>query len=140
MENETINGVEYSVGTLPVFDQFHVGRRLAPFLSALVGSVAGGMGFAGSSDFDLLAMATPAVTKVLAEMSDEDSEYILRKCLKVCRRHQEKGWAPVMNSAGVLQFNDMDLRTTLTLTARVIQENLGSFFPTSQPASENVQE
>lgn len=135
-ETVTVNGIEYSIGEMPVFDQFHVGRRLAPFLGSALEAFRGQSLDTAAEEFDILLLATPSLTKTLAEMKDEDAEYIIRKCLSVVKRHEKSGWAKVMNGAGNFQFQDIDLKAMLTLTTKVIQENIGDFFPTSQPTSQ----
>jgi hypothetical protein len=118
MEKE-LNGVTYSIEKLNAFEQLHIARRLAPMLASLAGAEDEGG-------------ALPAIADTLSKMSDDDVNYIVNNCLKACKRKQEgKGYAKVMVS-GALMFADIDLTAMLALVQAVVEENLGSFFPTSQ--------
>jgi hypothetical protein len=136
----SLEGVDYRTGRLDVFDQFHIARRLAPLLATL-----------GSKAKDLKEMAKPVtgeepksgeniealdavlepLAKCIAEMSDEDLNYIIHTCLAVCTRKQPTGWAPVQSKGSrKLLFQDIGLPTLMGLTINTIQENMASFFPT----------
>jgi hypothetical protein len=57
-------------------------------------------------------------------MSDEDVDYVLKKCLTVCQKHNGSNWAPLMRN-GNLMFDDLDLATLMQLSMEVVQDNLG---------------
>jgi hypothetical protein len=79
--------------------------------------------------FEILAKP---ITTAISTMSDADSEYIIKKCLAVCRRKTGNTWASVIDrNSGVMMYQDIDMRTMITLVAHVVKENLGDFFPTS---------
>lgn len=121
------------IGKLDVFTQLHITRRLAPMVAAIL---------SGGKDLTLDTVLTVAATKIadsLSNMSDQDMDFVIKACLSVCKRRQVVGdteaWAPVMPN-GHLAFQDMDIGSMLGLTVNVIQENLGSFFPTAPPTPE----
>jgi len=117
-ETIELNGETYKFGKMPVKVQFHVARRLAPLLAGMSGgSAAGFMGILGS------------MAEALSRMTDEDTDYVLDKCMTVCHRKQGERWAPMTNSAGHLMFQDIDLQTMMRLAVGAIQYNLGAFFP-----------
>jgi hypothetical protein len=64
------------------------------------------------------------IADVLSKMSDEDVDYVLKKCLTVCQKYTGTGWAPLMRN-GNLMFDDLDLATLMQLTMEVVQDNLG---------------
>jgi hypothetical protein len=70
------------------------------------------------------------LTDALSGMSDEDVDYVLDVCLGVCQRLQPNGQgAPVIARGGGLMFEDIDMGQMMQLAVKVIQENLGGFFP-----------
>ena len=134
MNSTEINGINYTIGKLDAFTQLHVARRLAPVLAGMFTAFRHAPEIANAADDSILAMATGPLAETLAKMSNEDVDYVVNACLSVCQRQQAKGWAKVMVN-GSLMFSDIELDALLGLTVAVIQENLGRFFSTSQPAS-----
>ena len=118
----TIAGNNYKTTKLDAFKQFHVSRRLAPALWALAGAASSDKG-----GDDSALMALEPVARAVSQMSDEDSEYVLKACLSVCNREQNGGWAKVMNGNGQMMFQDIDMPAMMQLTFAVIQDNLGNF-------------
>lgn len=111
----TINGSDYRSGKLDAKKQFHLARRLGPVLAKLP----------GVPESEIFA----AVAEEIADMSDEQCDYILDTCMAVVKRQQGDAWAPVFNArAGVMQFDDIDMSAMLTIARYVIEENLASFF------------
>lgn len=95
--------------------QFHLARRLAPILTALQGADEGSL---------FGAMATS-----IAEMPDEQCNYILDTCLSVVQRQQGDKWAKVLNDRNKeLMFEDIDFKDMLAIAKNVIEDNLGNFF------------
>ncbi|MFM0044125.1 phage tail assembly chaperone [Paraburkholderia sediminicola] len=120
--NDTVEvgGHQYRIGRIDARKQFHVARRLAPLLAGMGGAPDRGEGFA--------AFLGP-LSDALSGMSDEDVDYVLDACLGVCHRIQPSGHpAPVMTRSG-LMFEDIDMGQMIQLAIKVIQENLGGFFP-----------
>jgi hypothetical protein len=115
-----VGGHKYRIGRIDARKQFHVARRLAPLLAGMGGLANKSAGFA--------AVLAP-ITEALSSMSDEDVDYVLDACLGVCQRLQQDGRpAPVMTRSG-LMFEDIDMGQMIQLAVKVIQENLGGFFP-----------
>jgi hypothetical protein len=116
-----VGGHQYRVGRIDARKQFHVARRLAPLLAGMSSVPDKSAGFA--------AFLGP-LTDALSGMSDEDVDYVLDTCLGVCQRIQTNGQgAPVIARGGSLMFEDMDMGQMIQLAVKVIQENLGGFFP-----------
>lgn len=133
--DKIIDGAPYKTGRLNAFQQFHVTRRLAPILGTLVQALGAQAAEEVSKKDMMLLMFTP-VADALSSMSDEDTNYILNTCLRVCQRQQPGGWADVLSPQGALMFQDIDMACMLQLTVAVIQENLGNFFRAPLGSSE----
>lgn len=82
----------------------------------------------------LMSYIGPLLMK-LAEMSDEETEYVLKTCLSACSRQQERGFAPVVTAQGDFMFMDITLVEMLNLTREVVQTNLADFFPVAPTQS-----
>jgi hypothetical protein len=134
----TINGETYRIGRLTPKKSFHVARRLAPFLGAVVPHLRAL--FARNEDgttpdTSMLgargAALIPDIADTLARMSNEDCDYILDTCLGVVELKQERGWAPVMTSAGQMMFEQINTVVMMQLVMEVVKVNLSDFFPTN---------
>jgi hypothetical protein len=139
-----IAGITYQVGKLNAFEQLHVARRLAPMLGDLVSIfkqhpnlISDGESDGESAESRILELALGPLSHTFAKMSNEDVDFIVNTCLSACQRKQERGYAKVFVN-GHLMFQDIQLDTLLGLTFAVIEENLGSFFPTGRPASDTL--
>lgn len=116
-------GVAYKVGKLDAMRQFHVVRRLAPFLATLAGS-----GIKPGQVGDDMAGLLEPLAGLLGSMSDADAEYVLMACLSAAERKQPAGgWAKVVGG-GSLMFEDIDMAAMLHIAWQVIQHNLSGFF------------
>lgn len=121
-----LKGIIYRIGTLNVFDQWNVARRLMPLLSSLSDV---------KDDKTLLAVLSPVLGSI-GQMSDEDTSYILNTCLAVVTRKDTQGnWVKILGGKNLLMFQDIDMLAMLRLTMYVITENMGTFF--TQAASED---
>lgn len=110
-----VSGNNYRADRLDAKKQFHVARRLTPVLSSLN----------GASDAEIFA----SIASALADMPDEQCDYILDTCLGACLRQQGDKWVKVYNDrVKALQFDDIDLTAMLQIAQNVIQENLSGFF------------
>lgn len=115
-----IAGQSYStIGKLDAFTQLHIARRLGSALPIVEGLVANAN---KGKDMNILTVL------MLSHISDEDTEYVLRKCLSVVGRRQEKGISKLTAKDGSLMFDDLPMDGMLKLTVAVIEENLGDFF------------
>lgn len=117
-----IGEYNYRNDNMDAMTQFHVVRRIAPifekFREAILSSK--------EVDADMLG----PIAEALAEMSDENSEYIISRCLAVVQREQRGGggWAKIWNlQANRPMFDDIDMATMLQVTFRVIMDSLGPF-------------
>lgn len=134
----TVSGVTYSIGTLAARPSFHVARRIAPLLANLSEAAASVFkkikpnASEASEDVDLSPLAGP-LAEALADMKEEDCDYVIDACLKVCKRQQGNSFFPVVNAGGHIMYSDIDMATMMRLTVSVIQSSLGSFFPIAQP-------
>jgi hypothetical protein len=154
MANKTIklDGVDYTIGTIDTITQFQVARRLGPVLAIFGESVRDGISRARSLlkpnsgeklDDQMLNIELSPLAKALADMKDQDANYILGACLNVCHRKVEpQGWAPVIvegsgtdGSKPRLMFPDIQLNTLMGLVVHTLQENLMGFFTTVPPSS-----
>src|SRR6266566_5255373 len=99
MQEIEINGKNYRVGRLNAIDQWHVFRKLAPVLS--------GLGQTFSS---------------LPSLSDDDTEYVLRKCLAACTRHNGDQWSRISAPNGAIMFDDLDMMQMIRLTVEVLRD------------------
>lgn len=131
----------YRAGKLPAMTQLHVVRRLAPFLSALMGALPGGQaqtllkaakegdetnGKAEAAQLGLAAIGP--LLDAVAAMPDEQVDYVINACLSVVERRQSAGgWAPVMSSGG-LMFEDLGMVDLLGIARHVLSRDLAGFF------------
>jgi len=136
-----IDGTAYQISRLSPKKAFHVARRLAPFLGAILPHI--GQLFVKEEDGSVPKAAAflergkdvfPAIADVLAKMDDADCDYILDTCLAVVAVRQERGFVAVMSN-GVMMFDNIDMKTMLLLAAEVVKLNLADFFPSNQPES-----
>ncbi len=136
MTTQEISGHEYRIGKLDAFEQLHVARKLGPAFSKLIEAFRKNPEAAESGD--IFALATEPLMETFAEMSKEDVEYIVNTCIATCERKQDRGYAKVAVNGNVM-FQDIEVDGLIGLTLAVVQENLGRFFPTSQPESDTPQ-
>ncbi|WP_396231120.1 phage tail assembly chaperone [Acinetobacter baumannii] len=131
-----INGIEYTIGRLNAVDQFHVSRKIAPIvpklmpiiaeiakgdLAKVIESIDGGES-GDLSDLQPLADALSPLMEAIAQMPDEDVNYLIFKCLSVAKR----GGAVVCRN-NTIMFDDIDMTQLLPLVIATIRVNLGNF-------------
>ncbi|PKF31927.1 phage tail assembly chaperone [Acinetobacter proteolyticus] len=131
-----INGIEYTIGRLDAVAQFHVSRKIAPIvpkLMPIISEVAKGdlakaidsidQGESGDlSDLQPLADALSPLMDAIAQMPEDDVNYIIFKCLGVAKR----GGAVVCRNNSIM-FDDIDMTQVLPLVIATIRINLGNF-------------
>jgi hypothetical protein len=121
----------YRAGAIDARSQFHIVRRMTPFLNGLVPLLSGLKTIDEVKGIDQGAAlkAMPAFTEILAEMDDDTADYVIFGLLSTVTRDQGKGlgWAPVSNGKS-LMFNDISMPEMLTLAGRSLAANLGDFF------------
>lgn len=119
----TIEGNQYVVtGKLDAFTQLHIARRLGSVLPVVDGLVAN-----ANADKDKSIL----MVMMLSHISDDDTDYVIKKCLSVIGRRQENVTSRVQTNDGKLMFDDISVAALLELTTVVIEENLGDFFRTA---------
>jgi hypothetical protein len=132
-----IEGVNYRIGRLGVFDQLHVSRRLAPLLGGLAEAVKDTPDRTPQNGDKDSQIDFAQVAKAFASMSDDDVDYIVHRCLSVCQRSvKPDGWASVQSKSGKLMYEDLTLTSLMGLSINVIQENLSDFFSTKPPTTD----
>lgn len=137
----TVKGKEYRIGTLSAMQQFHVVRRLSPLLVGLfeltkLEKDSPKPGKAGidmtklleTLDMDKIGKALDQIAQQIANMDDEAAEFIILSCLAVVERKQGGGEFAKIVVDGQFMFEDMDMVSMLTLTAKVVKGNLAGFF------------
>lgn len=139
MEELELDGVWYRTGKLDAFKQFHLFRKLMPLFSGMgetaAAQVARAAQAAGASEELVRWSSLGPVAQAVAEMSQQDSEFIIKTCLAVCQRKNPVGqWVRLTTNSGELMFEDIDLQVMLSLSFTVIQDNLAPFFP-GRPAN-----
>lgn len=149
-----INGVQYRADKLDAKRQFHLSRKLAPVVPKLVPMFAKLAALAKAADGaamtdtimgDLSGFADAAAPfmDALAQMREDDADYVLNCCLSVVKMNQGGMWTPMARD-GVLMFSDLDLSQLLPLVVRVIRDNLGNFIrgllasPAAQQATQGT--
>lgn len=131
----SIDGIEYKAVKVDAIKQFHLARRLSPFLEAIVPVIAkvkGGILAADNPEasFDALLEGYAPFAKMMADMPDEQADYILFGLLACVRRKQAQGlgWANISNGSA-LMFQDINMVQMLQCAYHALMENLADFFP-----------
>lgn len=109
-------------GKLDVFTQLSLARKLAPALPIV--DVQLQKENKGKPKAILVVM-------MLAQISDEDSAFVVRKCLSIVMRKQDTGLARVQADNGSIMFDDITMEEILEMVSWVIEENLGDFLRTA---------
>jgi hypothetical protein len=143
MNEFPVKGNQYKPMKMPAKIQFHVTRRLTPFIVGMIGklpkeAIAAAM-TEDKKNIDLNAivsqvnpmdMLTP-VLESLAVMPDKEVDYVLDTCMEYCQRSlgADRGWATVKQPGSPCQYSDIDMIAMLQIVWFVIQGNIGNFFP-----------
>lgn len=143
METVEINGQMYQIGRLSPRLAFHVARRLAPFLGAILphlsyvfGKNEDGQEPSRKEFMERASVIVQPLAEIVAKLENKDVDYILDTCLSVVNVRGERGFSPVFVN-GTMMFQNMDIRTMLELVGEVIKVNLSAFFTSSpQPEQE----
>ncbi|WP_277561376.1 phage tail assembly chaperone [Acinetobacter beijerinckii] len=131
-----IAGYEYQIGKLNALDQLHVSRRIAPIIPTiaplLIKLVETGLtDIKEGEQLDVEELKTLAPTflpfaEALSSMTDENTEYVLSKCMSVVRRKTESGYAAVWRGKAPA-YDDMEMSEILPLVIAVLRTSLGNF-------------
>lgn len=130
----TIDNRRYNIGTIDVFQQFHVARRIGPMVLGIIAAVQGGEDDGPES---LLNLVSGPMANALAEMRQDDADYVLYECLSAVRVVEGEGNLVTLydKARKQLRYADLKMPAMLSLVYSVLQDNLGSFFPTGQQES-----
>lgn len=143
----TIGPKTYRVEKLDPFKQFHIVRILSPvvgsFIDPIIKAVGGQKmssdpGEAGKAILTAMLGSDmgPTVTMFLSsirDMSEKDSEYIIRTCLSAVSVKEGTSWAKMTTPAGAVLYQDVELPDLLALSWKVITHSLARFFPEPPP-------
>jgi len=110
MTEVNISGNTYSIRKLPLIQQFHISRKLIPYI--LTGS---------KEDFKL------SVLGALSRMGESESEFIVNAALAVTQRKQDVLWSPI-GTLKAPQFDDASVMDYFDIAAEVVVDSLSSFF------------
>ena len=138
----TLQGHEYLVGRLDLFEAMKLQKRLGPLMPTAFNNVLYGMWTAyGKSmpeskatlsdkltEFGTLLAVCQTLLDRIAAMPDDDFDYCVRTALSVVERRSEDGktWTRVY-SGGTMVFDDIDFTTTCILVSAVVQRELRPF-------------
>lgn len=112
-------------GKMNAFEQLAIMRKIAPALGFVDGIMRKENEDKPKSILILL---------MLSQISDEDSQFVINKCLSFVVRLQKDGQkAKLMTQNGQLMFSDIGLEQMLELTSKVIEDSLGDFLNTVLP-------
>jgi len=129
--------------------QFHVARKVAPVMGAFKDSelIRAAISSAPMTDDERVAAAIAMIeplTQVLAQMKEEDANYVLDKCLSGvvrCKGEVTPGnpWTAIWNrSAQTMMYSDVDMATMMRIVFNVLMESFSGFFPASLSPSVGV--
>jgi len=98
----SIDGIEYRAVKVDVIKQFHLARRISPFLEAIVPLITKVKSGGNVESFDALIEGYAPFAKMMASMTDEDADYILFGLLACVSRKQGNGlgYAKVSSGSG----------------------------------------
>jgi hypothetical protein len=122
----------FRAGRLEPRKSFHIQRRLLPLLLGsvreLVPFMTGEKKIAAEDIEDMLAMLLP-VSKALAEMPEEDVNYVLDGCLETVtyKIGGDRGWVKIW-SGGASMYDWLDSGMMVQMVQEVVSLNLTSFF------------
>ena len=127
----TVEGIVYRINKLDAFAQLNIARKLAP-VSIMIERMMVEENKGKDSTFLILLM--------LGQLSDEESEKLMRKCIQAVAREEDHGkrYAPLCAPSGQLMYEDISMKALIDLTAHVITSNLGDFFLTALQRLEAV--
>ena len=117
-----IDGNSYVIaGALDGFAQLRMARKLAPASHVVEGLL---------KTENLEKERNLLMVLMLSNISERDSEEVIKSCLSIVHRVEDGGTAPIMKN-GVLMYDDLTLAAMLEIALVVINEYLGDFFRTA---------
>lgn len=129
---------KFKLGKMDAMKQYHVARRLAPFIAELLPSLNKlknqDASLSEEQKFAEISKALGPVADVLSKMTDSDSEYVLLRLLATVEVHQPQfnSWAKVAAETGIM-MQDIELPILLQVAGRALMHNIGSFLASQRP-------
>lgn len=121
-----VKGTTYRISKLNAMQQFHLTRRLLPIFAVMGISISQLRAGVKVDLSEFLPILEP-LSKIMAAMSDADSNYIILTCMGAVQRGSEGGkWAPVTTETGQFMY-PLEMAEMLRLVVEVLRENLGNF-------------
>lgn len=141
----TINGAEYSIGRLDLFQALDVCRLVSPMLPALFGGVLDGLvkisdKAKDGDDSDVAAQIAIALTvsqplfAKVAAMPKDDFQSVISTCLSCVEKKRGKGWGKVI--ADGTPMDDIGVFDAIALSVHVIVRELKPFMTALSPSKE----
>lgn len=143
MNEFLLNGKTYRVSVLDARSQFHIARRLAPFLSSLAPVMANVASTIrpGSDVKENIAKArasmspeditkiVPAFGDALAGMDDATADYVIFGLLAAVMIKEDNGlgWSNITKDQSIMHSH-IDMVTMLMIAAKVMVVNFAGFF------------
>lgn len=120
----TVGDYTYVPQRMPAKQQFHIVRRLAPF----IGQIAPVLATLKTDGLDAGLAALKPLGDALAGMSDTDADYVLFGLLRSCKRQAPGGTGLVEVAVGdSLNHLDITLAQMLQIAGGVLKFNLADF-------------
>lgn len=139
MREVTISERQFVINNLDPKRAFHVVRRIAPLVGALpfFAPYLLGERRLDPNDLEEIAVVMAPLAKNLAEMPEEDANYVIDVCLSVVqlRMPDGRGLAPIQAPGGYLMYDWINMPMMVRLVFETITENLTGFMPAGAPAS-----
>ena len=129
----------FVIGRLDPRRAFHVVRRLAPLVGSLkdfIPYVIGDREF-DANDLETITLLAEPVAKALAEIPEDDANYIIDTCLSVVRlKLPEQGNVETPIMAGPhMMYEWITMPMMIRLVSNCVIENLQGFLPAGARAS-----
>jgi hypothetical protein len=141
----TLNGSEYSIGRLNLFQALDVCRLVSPMLPALFGGVLDGLVKISETAKEgeeqdtaaqialALTVSQPLFAKI-AEMPKDDFQTVISTCLSCVEKKRGKGWGKVI--ADGVPMDDVSVFDAIALSVHVIVRELRPFMNALNPSKE----
>ena len=126
-------GIDFKIGKINAFKQFHIARRLAPILADMLPGMKKMQAIKDDNltedqRLDQIAEIAGPIMNGLSKLSDSDADFVLMGLLAAAELKQPTGnWARIVVD-GRLMFDNLDLPTMLQVAGRVFMENIAGFF------------
>lgn len=134
----TIENVTYRIDKMPVRTQFHVLRKIGPLLTKLdklpgLFMLAQKTGMSKDELAMVLFNAISPMLNALADLPQEDADFVMDQCLLVVHRKDEASgkFSPLFTGA-MLMF-PMELPLMMTVVFEVLKHNYDNFFDLLAP-------